>query len=50
MSLTALIMYMKQMDIGSVLLKYGDLFEYNPKVELTLFPNDSILVKIVDEE
>lgn len=47
--LCPLIVHMVQNGTGSALLRFSELGNINPKLELTLFPNNNLLVKILDE-
>lgn len=50
LNITALVLYMKQVGVKEVLLELSGAEYYDPDVELTMFPNTDLKVRIVDEE
>lgn len=50
LDLVALVLYMKQMGVSEVLLELSGEEFYNPKVEITMFPNADMKVVVLNEE
>jgi hypothetical protein len=50
LDLVALVVYMKQIGVSEVLLELNGGELYNPRVELTMFPNDDLKIRILEED
>lgn len=50
LDLVALVVYMKQIGVSEVLLELNREELYNPRVELTMFPNDDLKIRVLEED